>query len=79
MSLDTVVNHHAKFYIVEVKSMQGTILTAETVYQNATSAVIKGRWPSAMYVMSVFGVDSIGKPYKSLESVTNTTREGTKK
>ena len=78
MSLDTVVNHHAKFYVVEVKSMQGTILTAETVFENVTSAVIKGLWPSTMYVASVFGVDSTGQPYKSLESVT-TTKEGTRK
>ena len=76
MSLDTVVNHHAEFYIVEVKSMQGTILTAETVTQNATSAVIKGLWPSTMYLVSVFGIDSVGQSYKSLDT---TAKKGRRK
>ena len=56
--------------------MQGSIFTAETVSGNATSAVIKGLWPSTMYRVSVFGVDSIGQAYKSPESVITTT-EGT--
>lgn len=74
-SLDRVYNHHAEFYIVEVKSIQGTILTAETVYQNATSAIIKGLWPSTLYLVGVFGVDSTGQPYKSSETITS-TKEG---
>ena len=76
MSLDIVVNHHAEFYIVEVKNMQGTILTAETVSQNATSAAINGLWPSTMYLVGVFGIDSVGQPYKSLETAT---KEGRRK
>ena len=78
MSLDTVANHPAEFYIVEVKSIQGTILTAETVSQNTTSAVIKGLWPSTLYLVGVFGVDSIGQPYRSLETITS-TKEGRRK
>jgi hypothetical protein len=73
--LYTVANLYAKFYIIEVKSIQGTILAVETVPGNATSTVIKGLRPSTKYRVSVFGVDSGGQPYKSLESVT-TTKEG---
>ena len=75
--LNTVVNHHANFYIIATKSVHGTILTTETVPGNATSTVIKGLWPSTKYLVGVFGVDSIGQPYKSSESVT-TTKEGTR-
>ena len=71
--LDKVVNRFAKFYIVQIKSFQGTILTVETVPGNATSTVIKGVGPSTKYRVDVFGVDSIGQPYKSLETTINTT------
>ena len=72
-----VVNHYAKFYIIEVKSIQGTVLALETVPGNITSTVIKGLKPTAKYRVGVFGIDSAGQPYKSLESVT-TTKEGRK-
>ena len=75
--LYTVVHQHAKFYIIEVKSIQGTILDVETVPGNATSTVIKGLRPSTKYRVGVFGIDSVGQPYKSLETVT-TTKEGTR-
>lgn len=71
--LDTVVNRFAKFFIVEIKSFQGTILTVEIFPGNATSTVIKGVWPSTKYRVVVFGVDSIGQPYKSLETTITTT------
>ena len=73
--LYTVVNHYANFYIIEVKSIQGTVLKVETVPGYATSTVIKGLEPSSKYRVGVFGIDSVGQPYKSLESVT-TTKEG---
>lgn len=73
--LDEVVNHSAKFYIVEVKSTQGIILTTETVPGNTTATLIKGIRPSTSYHVIVFGIDDTGQPYKSLESVT-ATNEG---
>ncbi|XP_078364332.1 uncharacterized protein LOC144648698 isoform X1 [Oculina patagonica] len=72
--LNSINNHYAAFYIVEVKSIQGTILAVETVPGNATTTVIKGLIPSTKYRVGVFGVDSIGQPYKSLESVTTTSK-----
>ena len=71
--LDKEVNRFAKFYIIEIKSFQGTILTVETVPGNATSTVIKGLGPSMKYRVVVFGIDSIGQPYKSLETAITTT------
>ena len=67
------MNRFPKYYIVEIKSFQGTILTVETVPGNATSTVIKGVGPSTKYRVVVFGVDSIGEPYKSLETTITTT------
>ena len=72
--LETNDNGYAKFYIVEVKSIQGNILNVETVPGNVTNAVIKGLRPSTKYRVSVFGVDGIGQPYKSLESETTTNK-----
>jgi len=72
--LHTVVNQSAKFYLVEVKSIQGTILAVETVPGNTTSTVIEGLSPSTKYRVGVFGVDSIGQPYKSLETTITTTK-----
>ena len=73
--LFSVVNKYATFYIIEVKSVQGTVLTLETVPGNITSTVIKGLKPSSKYRVGVFGIDSVGQPYKSLEIYT-TTLEG---
>jgi len=73
--LYSVVNQYAKFYIVEVKCVQGTVRTLETVPGNTTSTVIERLKPSTKYRVGVFGIDSVGQPYKSLESVT-TTKEG---
>ena len=67
-------NHYAKFYVVEVKNTQGTILAIEIVPGNVTATVIKRLRPSSKYHVSVYGVDEIGQPYKSLESVTTTTK-----
>ena len=71
--LDKVVNRFAKFYLVEIKSFQGTILAVETVSGNVTSTSIKGLRPSTKYRVAVFGVDSIGQPYKSSEATITTT------
>ena len=69
------MNQYANFYLIEVKSVQGTVLTLETVPGNITSTIIKGLEPSSKYRVGVFGIDSVGQPYKSLESVI-TTKEG---
>ena len=74
-NLYSVVNQYANFYLIEVKSVQGTVLTLETVPGNLTSTIIKGLEPSSKYRVGVFGIDSVGQPYKSLESVI-TTKEG---
>ena len=74
--LNTDDNHDAKFYIVEVKSIQGIILTVDTVPGNTTSTVMKGLRPSTKYRVSVFGIDGTGQPYRSFETVT-TTFKGT--
>ena len=73
--LYSVVNQYANFYLTEVKRFQGTVPTLETVPGNITSTIIKGLEPSSKYRVGVFGIDSIGQPYKSLESVI-TTKEG---
>ena len=73
--LYTVVNQYAKFYIIEVKIVQGTVLNLETVPGNITSMVVKGLKPTSKYRVGVFGIDSVGQPYKSSETVT-TTKEG---
>ena len=72
--LNTVVDHHAKLYIVEVKSTQGTTSAVVTIPENVTTTVITGLSPSKKYRVSVFGVDGIGQPYKSLERVATTGR-----
>ncbi|XP_078366044.1 MAM and LDL-receptor class A domain-containing protein 1-like [Oculina patagonica] len=71
---ETVANQSAKFYIVEVKSIQGTILTVDVVPGNATTTVIRRLSPSTKYRVGVFGVDSTGQSYKSLENVTTTKK-----
>ena len=73
--LYSVVNQDANFYLTEVKSVQGTVLTLETVPGNITSTIIKGLGPSSKYRVGVFGINSVGQPYKSLENVI-TTKEG---
>lgn len=72
--LNTVSNHSAEFYIIEVKSIQGIILTAETVSGNTTTAVIEGLRPFTKYRVRVFGVHRVGLPYMGLESVTATKK-----
>ena len=67
--LDTDNNHYAKFYIVVVRSIQGTIVAVEIVPGNVTTTIIKRLAPSTKYHVSVFGVDGIGQPHKSLESI----------
>jgi len=74
--LHTFVNQSAKFYLVEIKSIQGTILAVETVPGNVTSTVIEGLSPSTKYRVGVYGVNSIGQPYKSLENTITTTTAG---
>jgi len=71
--LYSVVNQYAKFYIVERKNTQGRLLALKTV--PAQSTLVKSMRPSTKYRVSVFGIDSVGQPYKSLESVI-TTKEG---
>ena len=71
--LYSVVNQYAKFYIVERKSAQGRLLALKTV--PAQSTLVKSLRPSTKYRVSVFGIDSVGQPYKSFESVI-TTKEG---
>ena len=73
--LYSAVNQYANFYIIEVKNVQGTVLTIEAVSGNITNTVIKELKPSSKYNVGVFGIDSVGQPYKSLESVA-TTKEG---
>ena len=72
-NLHTVVNQSAKFYLVEIKSTQGTIMAVETVPGNITSTLIERLSPSTEYRVAVFGVDSIGQPYKSFETTITTT------
>ena len=62
------------FYVIEVKSIKGTLLGVETVPGNATTTNIKGMSPSTKYRVVVYGVDGIGQPYRSLESVVATDK-----
>ncbi len=72
--LDAYVNHSAKFYIIEVKSAQGVLLTTEIVPGHAASAVVERLRPSTKYRVVVFGVDETGQPYKSLERGVRTNK-----
>ncbi len=76
--LDTFITPGAKFYIVEVKCIQGTTLTVEIVPGNATTTVIKGLRPSTQYRVCVFGVNDLGQTYKGVE-IVDTTNEGKRK
>lgn len=67
--LDVNVNRRAGFYLIEVKSAERVLLVVETVPGNTSSTDIKGLSPSSTYRVVIFGVDEIGQPYKSLESV----------
>jgi len=67
--LDANVNRRAGFYLIEVKSAERVLLAVETVPGNTSSTDIKGLSPSSTYRVVIFGVDEIGQPYKSLESV----------
>lgn len=67
--LDVNVNRRAGFYLIEVKSAERVLLAVETVPGNTSSTDIKGLSPSSTYRVVIFGVDEIGQPYKSLESV----------
>ena len=62
------------FYVIEVKSIKGTLLGIETVPGNVTTTNIKGMSPSTKYRVVIYGVDGIGQPYKSLESVVATDK-----
>ena len=73
--LDATVNHRAEFYLIEVKSAEHILLAVETVPGNISSTDIKGLNPSSTYRVVIFGVDEMGQPYKSLESVV-TTKKG---
>ena len=70
--LDANVNRRAGFYLIEVKSAERVLLAVETVPGNTSSTDIKGLSPSSTYRVVIFGVDEIGQPYKSLESVVTT-------
>ena len=78
LDVNVNVNHSAKFYIIEIKSIQGILLTLETVPGNATSTEMKRLRPSTKYRAAVFGVDETGQPFKSMESIV-TTSKGTDK
>ena len=73
-SLDVNVNHHASFYIIEVKSIEGILLDMETVPGSDTTADVKGLKPSTKYLLVIFGVDNTGQPYKSVETVVTTSK-----
>lgn len=77
INLNTVINYCTSFYIVEIKSIQDFLLTAETFPGNTTTTVINGLSPSTKYRVGVFGVDGTGRSYKNMEVVT-TTKKGTK-
>ncbi len=50
-------------------------MTVDVVPGNATTTVIRRLSPSTKYRVGVFGVDSTGQSYRSLENVT-TTKKG---
>lgn len=77
MKLNTVINEYAKFYIVEIKSIRDFVLTEAMFPGNTSTTVIKGLSSSTKYRVIVFGIDDIGQPYRSLESVI-TTKKGTR-
>ena len=75
--LNANVNNRAGLYLIEVKSADHILLAVETVAGNTSSKNIKGLSPSSTYHVVVFGVDEIGQPYKSLESIV-TSKTGMK-
>lgn len=72
--LNTVNNQSAKFYIVEVKCIQGNTLTVEILPGDSTRKVIKGLRPSTKYRVCVFGVNGNGQTFRSTESATLTNK-----
>ncbi len=72
--LDANVNHSAKFYLIEVRSIHGILLAMETVPGNATSTDIRRMTPFQGYRVVVFGVDETDQRYKSLESSVSTKK-----
>lgn len=64
---------------MEVKTTQDIVFAIEIVPGNVTITVVKRMRPSTTYHVSVYGVDGLGQPYKSLESVTSTNKGRTEK
>ena len=67
------INRVARFYIILVKSTQGSILDVETLPESILTLTINGRRPSTKYRVVVYGVDDEGQLYKSEESLASTT------
>ena len=68
------INRVATFYAILIKSTEEIITAVEIVRGTAKTVDIRGLKPSSKYRVSVYGVDDTGQPYKSLESLTSTTK-----
>ena len=67
------INRVARFYIILVKTIQGSILNVETVPESISILTINGQRPSTKYRVVVYGVDDAGELYKSEERFASTT------
>jgi len=66
------INRVARFYIILIKSIQGLLLSTETVSGGTSTVTIRGLRPSTQYRIDVYGIDDDGQAYKSEENLTST-------
>ena len=73
-SLYTKTNRVASFYVILIKSTEGSVLAVEIVSGSTLSLTVNGLKPSARYRVGLYGIDGIGQSYKSQENLASTTK-----
>ena len=71
---NTKTDRVASYYVILIKSMEGSLLAMEMVSGSTSTATINGLRPSAKYRVILYGVDGVGQSYKSQESQASTTK-----
>ena len=73
-SLYTKTNRVARFYVILIKSTEGSVLAVEIVSGSTLSVTVNGLKPSARYRVGLYGIDGVGQSYKSQENLASTTK-----
>ena len=73
-SLYTKTNRVASFYVILIKSTEGSVLAVEIVSGSTLSVTVNGLKPSARYRVGLYGIDGVGQSYKSQENLASTTK-----